>query len=600
VAEGLYVENIGISFKVTLEGGYEPTSWTRNTSAYETVVDGSGATGMRPVIDFFPGSGGATLDGFMVQNGDAYYHGGGVSIANGVDDVTVRDCKIVSNTAREIGGGISIIGNTNATITGCTLSGNTADTGGGLYIAEALSVTVANNLIASNTAISRGLGPALGGGVFIGDASRGMLRGNEIISNTATGDGDGRGGGIFLSDPGTEFTVHDNLIQRNRASDGGGGICVTWGADAIISNTQVLSNSTSQKFGGGILVGSVGTKADILDCLVVGNRGAEWGGGGIAVDWYSTASLIGNEILSNTCPAGNDGGGGIRVNNYATAEIKQNVLAHNRADSGAGVKVTIDCHTVISGNQIVSNTAVLGGGGVGFWQSEVAIAHNTVSWNHARGAPGLDLSHCTGTVHANTIAHNEVGDWGSGGMSIGGGSSLTVSNNVVVSNVGTVTWSDGDGISVWGDTTQAYLVNNTIAFNSAEGVQTADTSTVLIRNNVIVGNGGGIHDLYGQAAIANDHNDVWSNGWANYVNVVTGTGDISSDPLFVDPSQGDFHLQAGSPCIDTGTGTDAPSEDFEGDPRPLDGDLDGTPVEDIGTDEFKPHQIYLPLMLREA
>ena len=32
----------------------------------------------------------------------------------------------------------------------------------------------------------------------------------------------------------------------------------------------------------------------------------------------------------------------------------------------------------------------------------------------------------------------------------------------------------------------------------------------------------------------------------------TGSGNIDADPLFVDPVNGDFHLQAGSPCIDTG------------------------------------------------
>lgn len=36
---------------------------------------------------------------------------------------------------------------------------------------------------------------------------------------------------------------------------------------------------------------------------------------------------------------------------------------------------------------------------------------------------------------------------------------------------------------------------------------------------------------------------------------ITGTGNITSNPLFVDPVQSDYHLQAGSPCIDTGSPT---------------------------------------------
>ena len=39
---------------------------------------------------------------------------------------------------------------------------------------------------------------------------------------------------------------------------------------------------------------------------------------------------------------------------------------------------------------------------------------------------------------------------------------------------------------------------------------------------------------------------------------------ISEDPLFVDPDNGDFHLQAESPCIDTGK----PTNECSGEPAP--------------------------------
>ncbi len=43
-------------------------------------------------------------------------------------------------------------------------------------------------------------------------------------------------------------------------------------------------------------------------------------------------------------------------------------------------------------------------------------------------------------------------------------------------------------------------------------------------------------------------------------------GNINADPLFV--GSGDYHIQAGSPCIDTGSATGAPSDDIDGDSRP--------------------------------
>jgi hypothetical protein len=37
--------------------------------------------------------------------------------------------------------------------------------------------------------------------------------------------------------------------------------------------------------------------------------------------------------------------------------------------------------------------------------------------------------------------------------------------------------------------------------------------------------------------------------------------------MFVDPDNGDYHLQGGSPCIDAGTPVGAPADDIEGNPR---------------------------------
>jgi hypothetical protein len=41
----------------------------------------------------------------------------------------------------------------------------------------------------------------------------------------------------------------------------------------------------------------------------------------------------------------------------------------------------------------------------------------------------------------------------------------------------------------------------------------------------------------------------------------SGTGNIDVDPLFVDPVNKDFHLRAGSPCIDTGDPNSPPDPD---------------------------------------
>jgi hypothetical protein len=147
---------------------------------------------------------------------------------------------------------------------------------------------------------------------------------------------------------------------------------------------------------------------------------------------------------------------------------------------------------------------------------------------------------------------------------------------------------DGDGIMVWGDASDAQIVNNTIASNSAEGIQ-ANAGTVLARNNIIYGNDGGIHNYASGATISSDYNAFWDTG-GEYINVTPGPNDISADPLFTDAANGDYHLRIGSPCIDAGTPVGAPATDIEGRPR------DGAP--DMGAYEWGRYRIYLPAMRR--
>jgi hypothetical protein len=71
------------------------------------------------------------------------------------------------------------------------------------------------------------------------------------------------------------------------------------------------------------------------------------------------------------------------------------------------------------------------------------------------------------------------------------------------------------------------------------------------------------------------------------------TGDVDSDPLFLDPAAGDLRLLPGSPCIDAADADAAPPLDLDGNPRV---DDPGTPdtgagaftYADMGAYEFQP------------
>ena len=82
--------------------------------------------------------------------------------------------------------------------------------------------------------------------------------------------------------------------------------------------------------------------------------------------------------------------------------------------------------------------------------------------------------------------------------------------------------------------------------------------------NIIVNNTGfGINGVESASATI-DYNDVWGNTENYFEFFPAGEHDISVDPQFVDGGNGNFHLQAGSACVDAG------------DPAPKFNDPDGS------------------------
>jgi hypothetical protein len=150
------------------------------------------------------------------------------------------------------------------------------------------------------------------------------------------------------------------------------------------------------------------------------------------------------------------------------------------------------------------------------------------------------------------------------------------------------------GIKVWDLTQYGLVAHNTIAFNSGSegGIRLAEgyiTPTVV--NNIVVSNTYGIR-AHTYASGTLDYNNMWGNTTQDYDlpgALEPGRHDIQADPLFTDPAGDDFHLRAGSPCIDAGTDAGVMS-DINGDPRPVGAGYD------IGVYEFRQWYIYLPLV----
>lgn len=255
----------------------------------------------------------------------------------------------------------------------------------------------------------------------------------------------------------------------------------------------------------------------------------------------------------------------------------------------------VDTTTKIEGFTIQNGFAT-NGGGIYCLNSDPVIRYNVIKGN-STGADGAGIFIFDGAapvVEWNIIKNNNSGLWG-GGIYIFDGSSPYISRNIIIDNgqtkahlrqkhdvleklhgnneqmviEGRVCYSqstnynrvqNGGGICVtnWeGLPTSPVIVHNTINDNITTGEGGGifcNNASPDIRNNIITSNID--YGVYVQGAwVEISYNDVWDNTYEYGGLVVDGPGNIHEDPLFVDPSVENFHLQWGSPCIDAGDPT---------------------------------------------
>ena len=153
--------------------------------------------------------------------------------------------------------------------------------------------------------------------------------------------------------------------------------------------------------------------------------------------------------------------------------------------------------------------------------------------------------------------------------------SLTITNCLIYKNGHTNPFWRTGGIDICSGSNA--IVNTTIVENNAIGCGGglyAEYCNTTVKNCILWGNtvSGNLKQifLYIDASVSFTYSDV-QGGWS-------GVGNINVNPLFVNPSAADYHLQSVSPCINTGTASGAPSNDIEGNPRDA--------IPDIGAYEF--------------
>lgn len=365
-----------------------------------------------------------------------------------------------------------------------------------------------------------------------------------------------QGGGIHTA--GNPF--HPDLT--NRFGGRGGGIyCRVSGP--VIANNLIRSNSLGSPF----------------------NSFESFGGG--LYGYLAHAEITGNTFTENEVLKQMSGNGGGIYCLKSMVNIEDNIFRHNHALDGAAIYGNYSSLRVVR-NLIQSNALYniyplptymgSGDGALTFlFAHELLVEANSIQGNIADSGAGLCLlSPFAARVQNNLILDNLAWDYSGNAGGMGGGMLCEFSGNA---------------------TSPTIIANNTIVGNNAPPsflghlggglALTLYTNGLILANNIIASNSSGIWRypyLNYQPVLQN--NCVNNSNANNYVNLAAGAGDIQADPQFVNRTGGDFHLSSGSPCVDTGTAANAAAVDFDGVPRPLDGNASDTPELDVGAFEF--------------
>ena len=217
-------------------------------------------------------------------------------------------------------------------------------------------------------------------------------------------------------------------------------------------------------------------------------------------------------------------------------------------------------------NNIISDLTITGGladsygGGMRLHTSNPIIIHVTISNNTSNWGGGMHLSNSDATMTHVTISNNQA---------LQGGGMRVVSSDPVLTNVSISNnmASESGGMRLFNS--NPILTHVTISNNTAEyygGGMWLDYSDpilthVTISNNTAGNNGGGMVLSNSNPILTNSI--IWGNSPESFyiysgTPVITysdiesdweGEGNIDNDPLFNE----DYTLQAGSPCINTGT-----------------------------------------------
>ncbi|MFK7956997.1 MAG: choice-of-anchor Q domain-containing protein [Lysobacterales bacterium] len=299
-----------------------------------------------------------TLTDNSASLGDLDLGGRGGALFSTGGQVTIRNSSVSSNSTNRSGGAMGG-NNSSLSVIDSNITDNASATGGGIYVSPfSFSVTLSGGTVSNNTAQYSGGGirsdntVQATGTTFSGNSAGAeggaiaSFTGNLNLSAiTVQGNiADEDGGGIFAS--GNTNTITESSFTANQAGQRGGAI--TTGSVMGLYDVNFADNNAGG-IGGALFVQSTGNLA--MTEGVFENNSAERGGG---LFGYGPANLTQTTFVNNTAQTY---GGAVYMRNFFN--LSQSTVANNSANNGAGIFTAQLGISTLTNVTLSNNTSVL-------------------------------------------------------------------------------------------------------------------------------------------------------------------------------------------------------------------------------------------------